>query len=142
MPDAATWLPDTNILLRMSKIDDPQYPTINGAVRALVAQGARTGRPLPTVDSLIAATALAYDLTIVTRNTRDFEGIGATLVNPWNVIAASRPALTSITVCVASIRFLRSKTSAATPPSSEQAMIGTTRTNPIPPSASEDFVSK
>ncbi len=51
---------------------------------SLVTQGARAGRPLPTVDSLIAATALAYDLTIVTRNTRDFEGIGATLVNPWS----------------------------------------------------------
>ena len=41
MPDAAAWLLDTNILLRMSKIDDHQYPTINGAVRALVAQGTR-----------------------------------------------------------------------------------------------------
>ncbi len=50
---------------------------------SLVAQGARAGGPLPTVDSLIAATALAYDLTMVTRNTRDFEGIGATTVNPW-----------------------------------------------------------
>jgi predicted nucleic acid-binding protein len=52
---------------------------------SLVAQGARTGMPLPTVDSLIAATALAYDLTIVTRNTRDFEGVGATIVNPWGL---------------------------------------------------------
>jgi len=50
---------------------------------SLVAQGARAGRPLPTVDSLIAATALAYDLSIVTRNTRDFEGIGAALIDPW-----------------------------------------------------------
>ncbi|MFN0104469.1 MAG: type II toxin-antitoxin system VapC family toxin [Bryobacteraceae bacterium] len=50
---------------------------------SLVAQGSRAGRPLPTVDSLIAATALAYDLTIVTRNTKDFEGIGAITVNPW-----------------------------------------------------------
>jgi toxin FitB len=50
---------------------------------SLVAQGARTGRPLPAVDSLIAATALAHDLTIVTRNTRDFEGVGATTLNPW-----------------------------------------------------------
>ena len=48
-----------------------------------VAHGSRAGRPLPTVDSLIAATALAYNLTIVTRNTRDFEGIGATTINPW-----------------------------------------------------------
>ena len=49
----------------------------------LVAQGSRAGRPLPTVDSLIAATALAYDLTIVTRNTRDFEGCGVAIFNPW-----------------------------------------------------------
>ena len=49
----------------------------------LVAQGSRTGRTLPTVDSLIAATALAYDLTIVTRNTRDFESCGAAIFNPW-----------------------------------------------------------
>jgi predicted nucleic acid-binding protein len=48
-----------------------------------VAQRSRAGRTLPTVDSLIEATALAYDLIIVTRNTRDFEGIGATLINPW-----------------------------------------------------------
>jgi hypothetical protein len=50
---------------------------------SLAALGARAGRPLPAVDSLIAATALAYDLTIVTRNTRDFEGIGASTLNPW-----------------------------------------------------------
>jgi hypothetical protein len=51
---------------------------------SLVAQGVRTGRRLPTVDSLLAATALAYDLTIITRNTRDFDGSGATTINPWN----------------------------------------------------------
>jgi len=51
---------------------------------SLLAQATRTGRPLPTIDSLIAATALAYELTIVTRNTKDFEGIGASTLNPWN----------------------------------------------------------
>ena len=50
---------------------------------SLVAQATRTGRPLPTIDSLFGATALAHDLTIVTRNTRDFEAIGVTIVNPW-----------------------------------------------------------
>jgi hypothetical protein len=50
---------------------------------SLVAQGTRSGHPLPTVDSLIAATALSYDLTIVTRNTRDFGGAGALVVNSW-----------------------------------------------------------
>jgi predicted nucleic acid-binding protein len=56
---------------------------VAGRWASLVAQGVRLGRHLPAVDSLIAATALAYDLTIVTRNTRDFEGIGATIINPW-----------------------------------------------------------
>jgi predicted nucleic acid-binding protein len=41
MPDAARWLLDTNILLRMGKRDDPHYPMISGALRALVARGAR-----------------------------------------------------------------------------------------------------
>ena len=63
----------------------PVDRTVAARWASLVAQGARTGRRLPTVDSLIAATALAYNLTIITRNTRDFEGIGATLVNPWDV---------------------------------------------------------
>jgi predicted nucleic acid-binding protein len=59
---------------------------VAGRWASLVAQATRAGRHLPTVDSLLAATALAYDLTIVTRNTRDFEGIGAALVNPWNAL--------------------------------------------------------
>jgi predicted nucleic acid-binding protein len=49
----------------------------------LMAQGVRAGKPRPAIDSLIAATALAYGLTIVTRNVRDFEGIGAATLNPW-----------------------------------------------------------
>jgi predicted nucleic acid-binding protein len=41
MPDASAWLLDTNILLRMSKSDDPHYPTIGGALQVLVSHGAR-----------------------------------------------------------------------------------------------------
>lgn len=40
-------------------------------------------RPLPAVDSLLAATALQHDLTLVTRNTADFFGLGVRLINPW-----------------------------------------------------------
>ena len=36
-----------------------------------------------TVDSLIAATALIHDLTVVTRNTRDFAGCEVRLLNRW-----------------------------------------------------------
>lgn len=49
----------------------------------LVAKSEKKGRILPTVDSLIAATAITHDLSIVTRNTKDFEGLGIELVNPW-----------------------------------------------------------
>ncbi len=33
-------------------------------------------------DGLIAATALEHDLTVVTRNVRDFTGLGVALLNP------------------------------------------------------------
>jgi len=36
------------------------------------------------VDKQIAAVALIHDLTVVTRNTGDFEGCGCRLVNPFN----------------------------------------------------------
>jgi toxin FitB len=44
---------------------------------------ARAGRPLPAIDSLLAATALVHDLTLVTRNLRDFEFPGLSVINPW-----------------------------------------------------------
>ena len=42
----------------------------------------QTGRILPLADGLIAATALVHDLTLWTRNTRDFEGTGRAPVRP------------------------------------------------------------
>jgi len=39
-------------------------------------------RPLPTIDSLLAATALVHGLTLVTRNLADFELSGVRVVNP------------------------------------------------------------
>ncbi len=42
-----------------------------------------TGRP-PVIDTLIAATALAHGLTVVTRNTKDFLASRALLLNPWS----------------------------------------------------------
>jgi predicted nucleic acid-binding protein len=40
-------------------------------------------RTLPVIDSLIAATALEFGLTIATRNTKDFDGLGISIVNPF-----------------------------------------------------------
>ncbi|MBK7820133.1 MAG: type II toxin-antitoxin system VapC family toxin [Tessaracoccus sp.] len=42
-----------------------------------------TTRTLSTIDSLLAATALAHDLTVATRNVRDFDGTGVRVVNPF-----------------------------------------------------------
>jgi len=44
---------------------------------------AAAGRPLPAIDSLLAATALHHDLSLVTRNVRDFSDFGLQLINPW-----------------------------------------------------------
>jgi len=44
----------------------------------------RRGRPMPAVDSLIAATAFAHQLTVVTRNSSDIEESGVSVFNPWN----------------------------------------------------------
>lgn len=39
--------------------------------------------PRPERDALIAATALVHGLSVVTRNTADFEPTGVVLLNPW-----------------------------------------------------------
>jgi predicted nucleic acid-binding protein len=41
------------------------------------------GTPLNTADGMIAATALEHDLTIVTRNVKDFYQLGVAIINPW-----------------------------------------------------------
>jgi toxin FitB len=40
-------------------------------------------RPLPIIDSLISATALHYDLALVTRNIKDFSNFDLEVINPW-----------------------------------------------------------
>lgn len=40
-------------------------------------------RPRPVIDTLLAATAIVHNLTLVTRNTADVQGIKVSLLNPW-----------------------------------------------------------
>lgn len=71
-------------------LDTLVLPEFNGrilAIDAAVAQRcARLHVPDPRAerDALIAATALVHGMTVVTRNTADFEATGVPLLNPWD----------------------------------------------------------
>jgi hypothetical protein len=54
----------------------------------LTGNAERQGRPLPIIDSLIGATAIAYNMTVVTRNVKDLQFLPVTVENPWE----NRPA--------------------------------------------------
>ena len=51
----------------------------------LVGEAENRGKPLPVIDSLVAATALHHDLTIVTRNVADLRRCGTKVLNPWDI---------------------------------------------------------
>ena len=46
-------------------------------------------RTMPAIDAFIAATAEIHDLTLVTRNVRDFTAWGGPLLDPWTRSAAN-----------------------------------------------------
>lgn len=55
------------------------------AVRSglLIGQSKSVGRSVPYSDAQIAATALVHSAILVTRNTKDFEGLAIPLLNPF-----------------------------------------------------------
>jgi toxin FitB len=59
---------------------DPDVAEIAGRLRAAASLA---GRPADPIDALIAASALVRDAVIATRNVRDFEPLGADVVDPW-----------------------------------------------------------
>jgi predicted nucleic acid-binding protein len=61
----------------------PWDATIARRWALLVVDLKRRGEPLPLLDGMIAATALHHDLTLATRNTRDFKRTGVKVLNPF-----------------------------------------------------------
>ena len=62
----------------------PVTKAIGDRWAVLSVQAQRQGRTLSVMDGLIAATALEHDLTVVTRNAKDFAGLGFGALDPWN----------------------------------------------------------
>ncbi|HZL66063.1 MAG TPA: type II toxin-antitoxin system VapC family toxin [Candidatus Limnocylindrales bacterium] len=60
---------------------------INGAIAeiwgAMAGQAQLKGITLAIIDGLMAATAKHHDLTVVTRNVKDFSVWGIPVTNPW-----------------------------------------------------------
>jgi len=52
--------------------------------RLLVEEGRKAGHTYSQPDLIIAATALHYGLTVVTRDTRDYVRARVPLLNPWD----------------------------------------------------------
>lgn len=61
----------------------PVDEAVAGRWAEIAARAERSGKPKPLADGLIAATAVQYDLTVVTRNVDDFEPFGVSIFNPW-----------------------------------------------------------
>ena len=75
-------------LIRTETAFGPRILPVDRAVATLwpeiaIANRAAGHKP-GAIDELIAATALAHNLTLVTRNVRDFEASGCARLSPWS----------------------------------------------------------
>jgi predicted nucleic acid-binding protein len=61
----------------------PWDATISRRWAKLVVDLKQKGKTMPLLDGMIAATALQHDLTIATRNTRDFKKAGLKVFDPF-----------------------------------------------------------
>jgi toxin FitB len=73
------WFADGTKKLRVLDFDADAAKVWAG----LLAELKRKGRAMPIKDSLIAATARQYRLTVATRNAHDYRHAGVALVNPF-----------------------------------------------------------
>ena len=82
--DLISWL-ENDLLVRFGERIIPLDLPVMLVWGTMVAELEKAGTPLPAIDSLLAASASQRGLTLVTRNTKDFEPAGIPLINPWIV---------------------------------------------------------
>ena len=81
--------PDSNAATRLAAWVEGIELSFSNRILGIDAATARlwgdwsAQRPRPVVDTLLAATAVRNDLTLVTRNIRDLRGIPVKLLDPW-----------------------------------------------------------
>jgi predicted nucleic acid-binding protein len=90
MPDAAACLLDTNILLRMSKRDDPHHPMIEGALRALAAQDARLCFTSQTLGEFWNASTRPLDQNGFGLSTAETDRIARVIERDFELLPDSR----------------------------------------------------
>jgi len=49
------------------------------------ARATASGRTLPEIDGLLAATAYHHGLVLVTKNSKDTDILGVPILNPWEM---------------------------------------------------------
>jgi toxin FitB len=77
------WI-ESDLSILFSKRILPVTRSIAERWGVLEGQRQLAGRPRNVPDGQIAATALEHDLTLVTRNVKDFADLGVTIFNPWD----------------------------------------------------------
>lgn len=78
----ASWLEEDLLVRFRGRILPLDIPVLLTWGR-LVASLEKEGKPLPAIDSLLAATLAQTGFTLVTRNTGDFEPTGISVFDPW-----------------------------------------------------------
>ena len=78
----ASWLEEDLLVRFRGRILPLDIPVLLTWGR-LVASLEKEGKPLPAIDSLLAATSAQTGFTLVTRNTGDLEPAGISVLDPW-----------------------------------------------------------
>ncbi|MBM3598585.1 MAG: type II toxin-antitoxin system VapC family toxin [Alphaproteobacteria bacterium] len=76
------WL-ERDLLVRFAGRILPIDLKVAAAWGRILGESHRRGASRPAVDALIGATASVHALAVVTRNVRDFAGMGIAIANPW-----------------------------------------------------------
>jgi predicted nucleic acid-binding protein len=74
------WLLEIKLVAKILPVSE----SIAAEAGRMKARFEEKGRAITLADALIASTAIRHNLTLATRNTRDFQSCGAKVINPFH----------------------------------------------------------